>query len=167
MSKISTAQKVVMALAGVTIVAFFLEWASHSFFVDGETGFDLATTTESAASGKNLAILFVTPLAAAAIIAIGYYSESFGTRRRWVLLGQMALGFVALIVPLLVVPDELQYWTGGEAGIAYGLWVTATTLAVAVMVALVDLIKVVTSEPTESQQVELLTSSGASTDSAT
>ena len=112
MSKISTAQKAVMAFAGVTIVAFFLEWASHSLLVDGETGFDFATTTESAASGKNLASLFVTPLAAAAIIAIGYCSESFGTRRRWVPLGQMVLGFVALIVPLLVVPDELQYWTG-------------------------------------------------------
>lgn len=133
-----TRQKILVGGGLVAIVMFFLPWANQTGFLNcSPSGFDLARTTESAASGMNLMILFVTPVAALLIIALSVTAvQRLGL---WVPILQMVLAVVALVPLFTTVPNEIEHWSG-ETGLAYGAWITVIAMLCVVAAASMNLV---------------------------
>ncbi len=118
------------------VIGFFLPWVEMTgFFNSSETGLGLAGTTESAASGMNLTILYVPLIAGIGILAM-CLPKVRKTAGNWAYLGQIALAIVAVVPILLTVPDEISHWSGGDVGYSYGLWISVSGFAVAALAAL-------------------------------
>lgn len=143
MSEMSTSQKLTVVLAGFAAIAFFLPflpWVEQTGLLSGaHSGFDLAETTESAASGKNLTPLFLTPVGALLIVLVALLASRGGTFGRVAPILQIVLAIVAVLPPLLIIPDEIAYWSG-EVTFTYGLWLTLIAMAAIVIVSVVDLV---------------------------
>ncbi len=133
-----TRQKILIGGGLAAIVMFFLPWVNQTGFLSGSTsGFYLAKTTESAASGMNLMILFVTPVAALLIIALSLSAvQRLGV---WVPILQMVLAVVALVPLFTTVSDEIEQWSG-ETGLAYGAWITVIAMLCVVAAASMSLV---------------------------
>lgn len=133
-----TRQRILIGSGLVAILMFFLPWVNQTGFLSGSTsGFDLAKTTESAASGLNLTILFVTPVAALLIIVLSLaVVQRLGV---WAPILQMMLAVVAIVPLFTTVPDEISYWSG-EAGLAYGAWITVIAMFCVVVAATMSLV---------------------------
>lgn len=134
MSEMTTRERWTMGVGLLALAAFFLPWVYQSGFLSGPSiGLDLATTTESAASGMNLTALFITPVAALVIMALAVPAA----RRvlgRTVALVQIVLAIGGGVVPWLIVPEEISYWSG-DVTYSYGLWLTMIALATVVGIA--------------------------------
>ena len=134
-----TRDRILIGGALAAILMFFLPWVNQTGFLSGSTsGFDLAKTTESAASGMNLMILFVTPLAALLIIALSLPA----TKRLglWAPVLQIMLAVVAVVPLFTKVQDEIDYWSG-EVALAFGAWITVVAMLGVAIVATMNLLE--------------------------
>ena len=133
-----TRQRILIGSGLVAIVLFFLPWVNQTGFLSGSTsGFDLAKTTESAASGMNLTALFITPIAALLIIALSLAAvQRLGL---WAPILQMMLAVVAIVPLFTIVSDEISHWSG-ETGLAYGAWITVIAMFCVVVAAAMSVV---------------------------
>ncbi len=143
----STRQTIVGVGALVVLVAFFLPWIHQDLPAGAEeglgispdkSGFDLAKTAESATSGKDLRILFVTPVAALAILAtlIPAVRAKLGGMTPILRLVFVAVGLAVLPATL---PSEIKDYLP-EPSYAYGLWVIVAAMIGIAVVAVLELL---------------------------
>jgi len=57
---------------------------------------------------------------------------------RWAPSGQVLLAIAAIVAPVMIVPGEIDYWSGGEVRFAFGLWLTLFVMAAVLIAAFVD-----------------------------
>ncbi|MCZ7544857.1 MAG: hypothetical protein M5R40_15640 [Anaerolineae bacterium] len=139
MSEIPTRQKLVIAFACAVVVAFVLPWLEFSGFVSGtDSGLSLAQTSESAASGMDLRIFFLTPVAALLCLVLCVPA----VRKRMGILApvsQIILVVVGL-APLPTLWAEVETWSGSTVSSSFGLWITIAAMVGIAAGALVDLL---------------------------
>ena len=133
-----TRHRILIGSGVATIVMFFLPWVNQTGFLSGsDSGFDLAKTTESAASGMNLMILFVTPAAALFIIALSL--PALQRPGLWAPILQIVFAVIAVVPLFTTLRDEIDHWTS-EVSFAYGAWITIIAMVGVVIVAAMSLV---------------------------
>lgn len=133
------AEKLLLWVVGVALLAFFLPWVKMTGFLNStNSGWSLATSGESAASGKNLAIFFVTGLAAAVMLVMAAPSirEKVGITAPIL---QVVLAVVAVFPMLVVLPAELDYWSGGTISRSFGFWLALLAFFVLAVMGVVEM----------------------------
>jgi energy-converting hydrogenase Eha subunit A len=132
-------------LALLVLGAFFLPWTSSAFLtmVEDDSGLDLARTAQSAASGYDLSILFLTPVAALGILVLSFKAVRRALGATLASLFQLVLVAAALFPLATTLPAEIDTWTV-DSSYEYGLWITVASLVVIGIVTLIDLLTAIT-----------------------
>lgn len=134
----------------IALIGFFLPWVKswHIIETGTDSGFSLARTTESLASGNSLTILFLALVASALTVLSASYAQFMKLGPaiyKTMCAGQLALAAAAIAVIARTVPSEIDSWVGLVVEYQYGIWITVLGLVTIGLGGLVGLI----SKPTD------------------
>ena len=127
----------IAAGGAIALIGFFLPWIKTwldwGLEMGSDSGFSLAKTTDSVASGNSLVILFVVLIAAGVAVLSALYARFATLDARFykgVCAVQSALAVAAIAVTAMTVPSEIDTWTGLIIEYQFGMWITIVGLVI-------------------------------------